>query len=265
MTNTASGVRTLAVLQARLSSSRLPGKVLMPLGGIPMIGFMIERLRRSRSIDRLVLATSDEASDDPLAEAVATMGVAVVRGPLHDVLARFALAVQLNPADVIVRLTGDCPLIDPGVIDRVVECVTSGDADYASNCFPPVYPDGLDCEAFRFDLLNRASREARLLSEREHVTPYIRATALAAGRVGAVRCNIDLSALRWTVDYIDDFELVRRIVAQLGERALDADVFDVLRAYDRVAAYATHNTRNEGYQKSLTQDGELDQRKKGNG
>jgi spore coat polysaccharide biosynthesis protein SpsF len=258
MTTATSGVRTLAVLQARLSSSRLPGKVLMPLGEKPMIGFMIERLRRARSIDRLVLATSDETSDDQLAEAVAAMGVAIVRGPLDDVLARFALASQLNPADVIVRLTGDCPLIDPGVVDRVVECVTSGDADYASNCFPPTYPDGLDCEAFRFDLLNHAAREARLPSEREHVTPYIHATAMAAGRVSAVRCNVDLSALRWTVDYIDDFELVRRIVAHLGERALDADVFDVLRAYDMVAEYATHNTRNEGYQKSLAQDGKLD-------
>lgn len=251
-----SAPRTVAVLQARVSSSRLPGKVLMPLGGVSLIGFMIERLRHSRKIDQLVLATSAEASDDPLADAVAAMGVAVVRGPLDDVLARFALALDQHPAQIVVRLTGDCPLIDPAVVDRVVDRVMSAGAQYASNSVPPTYPDGLDCEAFTAALLHQAAREARLASEREHVTPWIRASA--GERASTVACSVDLSALRWTVDYEDDLELVRRMVAHLGDRARDADLFDMLRAYDAVEKPATGHTRNEGYDKSLANDGVIE-------
>lgn len=255
MTAATPGQTTLAVLQARLSSSRLPGKVLMPVGGMPMICFMIERLRRARSIDRLVLATSAEPSDDDLAEAVAACGIEVVRGPLDDVLARFALALERYPADIVVRLTGDCPLIDPALVDRVVECVASGRAAYASNCIPPTYPDGLDCEAFRADLLERAASEARLPSEREHVTPWIRTAA--ADQSEPVRCSADLSSLRWTVDYADDLELVRRMVDHLGADAPGADLFDLLRAYDAVEKPSAAHSRNEGYQKSLASDGNL--------
>lgn len=256
MTQTTSATGTLAVLQARLSSSRLPGKVLMPVGGMPMICFMIERLRRSRRIDRLVLATSSDASDDALAEAVAAHGTAVVRGPLDDVLGRFVMALEAFPAEVVVRLTGDCPLIDPAVVDRVIECVTTGRAPYASNTTPPTYPDGLDCEAFPADLLRHAAAEARLLSEREHVTPWIRAAV--ADRSETVRCSVDLSSLRWTVDYADDLELVRAMVARLGPAALDADLFDLLRAFDAVEKPAAVHARNEGYDKSLANDATLD-------
>ncbi len=245
-------IGTLAVLQARLSSSRLPGKVLRPLGGMAMISFMIERLRRSRSIDRLVLATSCEASDDQLAEQVSAMGIAVVRGPLNDVLGRFVLALEENPADVVVRLTGDCPLIDPGVVDKVIDCVTAHKAPYASNTAPPSYPDGLDCEAFHAELLKRAAHEAGLQSEREHVTPWIR--AFVADQSENLRCGVDLSSLRWTVDYAEDLELVRAMVARVGASAVDADMYDFLRAYDSIDKPEGFHARNEGYNKSLAND-----------
>jgi len=248
-------IRTLAILQARLSSSRLPGKVLMPVHGMPLIGFMIERIRQSRTIDHLVVATSTEMSDDPLVEAVSAMGIAVVRGPLDDVLARFALAESLYPASVVVRLTGDCPLIEPRLIDRVVASVISGHADYASNCVPATYPDGLDCEAFRADILRRAASEALLPSEREHVTPWIRSAA--GGRTNTIKCNVDLSKLRWTVDYEDDLQLIRQMVERLGERAMSADLYDILRAYDEIGGSSSSYARNEGYQKSLASDAPL--------
>jgi len=244
--------RTVAILQARLSSSRLPGKVLLPLGGKPLIAFMIERVRRAGSIDELVLATSRQASDDPLADAVEALGVRVVRGPLEDVLARFALAAELTSPDVIVRLTGDCPLIDPVLIDRVVDQVVSGAAAYASNCLPPTYPDGLDCEAFTAELLRAAHHEARLASEREHVTPWIRDAC--AGRMAAVRSTFDLSNLRWTIDYPDDLVHVRAMVDLLGEKAVHADLFDLLRAHEALKLGNNVRSRNEGYAKSLATD-----------
>lgn len=241
--------RSVAILQARMSSSRLPGKVLMPLAGRPLIAFMIERVRRASAIDDLILATSVEASDDPLVDAAERIGVGVVRGPLDDVLARFGMAAELANADIVVRLTGDCPLIDPAVIDRVIAKIASGEALYASNCVPATYPDGLDCEAFGADLLHRAVREAKLASEREHVTPWIR--QFAADRSASIECAVDLSGLRWTVDYPEDLQTIRAMVDYLGDRALYADLFDLLRAYDALGGAATSHERNEGYTKSL--------------
>ncbi|MCB2076177.1 MAG: glycosyltransferase family protein [Novosphingobium sp.] len=244
--------RTVAILQARLSSSRLPGKVLMPLGGRPLIGFMIDRLKRASSLDALVLATSAESSDDALADAVAAMGVPVVRGPLDDVLARFMMAADATDAEVVVRLTGDCPLIDPQLVDRVVAKITSGECRYASNCVPATYPDGLDCEAFTVEMLRRCAAEATLPSQREHVTPWIRETL--GDEIGSVTCSVDLSSLRWTIDYEDDLMHVRSLVQELDDAALTADLFDLLRAHDRIGLKSPEHARNEGYATSLEND-----------
>jgi spore coat polysaccharide biosynthesis protein SpsF len=252
--------RCLAIVQARLSSSRLPGKVLMPLAGRPLILFMLERIRRATRIDEIVLATSVDASDDGLAETVRAAGFSVHRGPLEDVLARFAGAVRASEAELIVRLTGDCPLIDPAQIDKVITNLIERGLDYCGNSEAPGYPDGLDVEVFRRDSLLAADAEARLPSEREHVTPWLRhhPERVKAGSVNGV---IDLSGLRWTVDHADDLEVVRRLVDAIeGERgpgaALQADLFDFLRALDAQPELleANRHQRNEGYQKSLQAD-----------
>jgi spore coat polysaccharide biosynthesis protein SpsF len=250
-----SAPRVVAILQARLSSSRLPGKVLMPLHGQPMLSFMIARLKRAKRLDQIIVATSDDPSDDALVEAMTDGDVRVFRGPLEDVLARFALAANAASADVIVRVTGDCPLIDADVVDRVATLVASGACDYASNTDPPTYPDGLDCEAFSRTALERAAEKARLSSEREHVTPFISNDPQL--RKVNVRSVTDMSSLRWTVDYDDDLSHVRQLVDAVEGDPILADRFDFLRAMEtlgRTVSVAKH-LRNEGYEQSLAEDG----------
>ncbi|WP_231741618.1 cytidylyltransferase domain-containing protein [Paucibacter sp. KCTC 42545] len=250
----------LAIVQARLSSSRLPGKVLMPLAGMPMILFMLERVKRATLIDQIVLATSTDPSDDALAAAVREAGYAVHRGPLDDVLTRFAGAAQASDAELIVRLTGDCPLIDPALIDRVISQLCAQKLDYCTNSEPASYPDGLDVEVFTRQALLQAAEHARLPSEREHVTPWLRAQAQKL-RIGSLSSVIPLAQLRWTVDHLDDLHLVRALVdaldAQAGAgAALRADLFDFLRLLDARPELLRLNPhqRNEGYAKSLRND-----------
>src|SRR5579862_3070436 len=162
----------LAILQARTSSTRLPGKALLPLAGAPMIVRQIERVARARRIDRLVVATSDEASDDELVRVVRREATAVHRGPLDDVLARFVGALDaFGPADHVVRLTGDCPLADPAVIDATIDHVIAAGADYGSNTPPHrTFPKGLDIEVMTADALRAAAARAETPEEHEHVT-----------------------------------------------------------------------------------------------
>src|SRR5690348_2363069 len=163
----------LAILQARMSSSRLPGKVLEPVLGRPMILRQIERIRDARRIDRLVVATSTDASDEPLIQVCRAEGIECARGSLVDVLDRFyQVGRKFAPAHVI-RLTGDCPLTDPEMLDAVIAFHVDNGFDYSSNALEPTFPDGLDVEVMRFECLEQAWREARLPSEREHVTPYL--------------------------------------------------------------------------------------------
>lgn len=256
-----SAPRTIAVVQARLSSSRLPGKVLLPLNGQPMILFMLERVKRARLIDEIVFATSTDPSDDTLAETVAAAGYSVHRGPLDDVLARFEGAVAGRQGDWIVRLTGDCPLIDPNVIDNVIRVAQVQRFDYCNNCEPPSYPDGLDVEVFTRAALTIAAAEARLPSDREHVTPFIRHRP-EQFRAGELRCAVDLSALRWTVDHADDMELVQALVAAVvarGDDPLQVDLFDLVRIVDSrpELMFINQHERNEGYLKSLLADARL--------
>lgn len=244
--------RRVAIIQARMSSSRLPGKVLMPIAGQPAILFMCERVRRARSIDTLCVATSVDPSDDALAACVEQAGIAVHRGSLDDVLDRFTAAARGHEAGLAVRLTGDCPLIDPELIDRVVALVAEAGFDYASNIDPPTYPDGLDVEAMTMAALEQAAAEARLGSEREHVTLFIR-NRQDRFRAGLVSSPIDLSALRWTVDYADDLALVRRLAEGVAD-PLAADRYDFLRAYDALGLSGGAHARNEGLASSVARD-----------
>jgi len=207
---------TLAILQARMSSRRLPGKVLADVLGRPMLARQIERVQRAKRIAQLVVATSDQRSDDAIAALCAELGVACFRGSLEDVLGRFyaaAAAEAPRPAHVV-RLTGDCPLADPALIDELVELHLAAGADYTSNALERRFPDGLDVEAMRFDALAIAQREARDAAQREHVTPYLyqhpERFALAS-----LRCERALGALRFTVDQPADLRFVQRVYEAL--------------------------------------------------
>ena len=254
---------TLAIIQARTSSSRLPGKVLMPIGGKAMILYQLERLMRSRCIDRLILATSDHSSDDALADIVEAAGFSVFRGDLHDVLERFrACAARENPTTVV-RLTGDCPLSDPALIDELVEAFVEGAWDYLANCVDEQelsVPDGFDAEVFRAELLEIAASEAKLPSQREHVTPWFR-TDSAGLRWGHFRHHPARPYYRVTVDDAIDLEVVRAIVAALQPTDPEFGVDAVVNYLDHHADLAARNLatiRNEGFLKSLAEDAALE-------
>ena len=246
--------KTVAIVQARMSSSRLPGKVLAEISGLPAIVFMAERLARAKTLDCIVIATSTDSSDDPLAACAQSAGLHCIRGSLPDVLDRFRQAASAKDARHVVRLTGDCPLIDPGLVDEVVNRLKQGNFDYVSNVDPPSYPDGLDCEAFTRGLLERAWNEACLTSEREHVTPFMRSQG--GIRRSAITSAIDMSKLRWTVDHPDDLAHVRNLVARVAGDPICADRFDYFRASEHLADNREH-VRNEGLAKSQREDSDF--------
>lgn len=246
----------LAILQARVSSSRLPGKVLKPLVGQPMFVRQIERIRRASLIDRLVLATSIDPSDDPLAELAGRHDIPFHRGPLEDVLTRFMGSAQPYGPDWVVRLTGDCPLADPQVIDRVIEETLAAGADYGSNTIVPTYPDGLDVEVVRYGVLETIAREPRTPAEREHVTLAIHRRP-DRFKLHSVTQTPDLSHLRWTVDNPEDFALVQRIYEGLypvDPAFVTADVLALLERHPEWLELNAGLARNEGLAKSLEQE-----------
>jgi spore coat polysaccharide biosynthesis protein SpsF len=206
----------LAILQARMSSTRLPGKVMAPILGEPMIGRQVERLRRCRRIDTLAVATSDGDDDAPLAAYCESLGLPVYRGSLHDVLDRYRnAALAFGPARAIVRLTADCPLTDWTVIDQVIETHLSGGFDHTNNTSPErTFPHGLDAEAFSSEALEIAWREALDPYEREHVTPFIYRRPKRF-RLGSVMSSEPAAHLRWTVDTPEDLAFVRDVYAAL--------------------------------------------------
>ncbi len=241
---------TLAILQARTTSTRLPGKVLAPLAGEPMILRQLERIRRLQTLDGVVVATSTDPSDDALAQVVEAAGVPVVRGSLDDVLGRFLTVLDAFEPDVVVRLTADCPLASPDVIDRVVGQFRASGADYTSNTMTPTYPDGLDVEVVRADVLRQVAAVATDPPEREHVTlgVYRRPdTYMIENVIG----EQDLSELRWTVDTAEDFAFVERVYDELFpiNPAFDlADVLDYLRRHperSRTKADARRNAASK--------------------
>lgn len=247
----------LAILQARVTSTRLPNKVLAPILGQPMLARQIERLRRTTTLDKLVVATSDDGSDDPLAALCASQGVPCHRGSLNDVLARFhGACAAFGPADHIARLTGDCPLTDPAVIDAVIRHHLASGADYTANAIQPTWPDGLDVEVMRAEVLQRAFDEARLPSEREHVTPYIHKHP-EWFRIEHVKGDRDLSTLRWTVDEPADLYFVTEVYAALYPKDPAFDTTAILALIERHPELTKLNgqfLRNEGYAKSLAAD-----------
>ncbi len=245
----------LAILQARLSSTRLPGKVLKPILGEPMLLRQIERVKRIQGIDRLIVATTDESGDQPIADLCTAHDIEFFRGDLNDVLKRFYEACASIQPDFVTRLTGDCPLIDPQVAGNVISFFHESGADYATNAVQPTYPDGLDIEIFKFSCLKSAYEFAHLPSEREHVTPWIRAQDVY--RIVHYKGDADHSSLRWTVDEQEDFELVTMIYEHLYPRNPEFSFEDILAYLEERPELKTWNTRherNEGLKKSQLLD-----------
>lgn len=230
-----------------MSSTRYPGKVLVDLAGMPMILFMIQRVRKARLIDEVVLVTSSAPDDDALAACAKNAGVSLFRGPLDDVLGRFALAAQIYPAKNYVRLTGDCPLSDPTLIDAVVSAHVQSGSDYTCNTNPPTFPDGLDVEVFTSAALDNAVKSGSSPSEREHVTAwmYNPKNELCCKNFESL---FDASHLRLTVDYPDDADAVRKVIAAL-KSPINADYFDILRAIsdDSSITLINRHVRNETF------------------
>lgn len=242
--------KTVAFIQARMSSSRFPGKVLAELDGRPMIGFMVDRVRQAETLDEIVVLTSVDASDDALAETLSRLSIPFFRGDLNDVLNRYVQAAATFEPTTVVRLTGDCPLSDPSIIDAVVRLRAETSADYASNIDPPTFADGWDVECCTRDALERAGREAARPAEREHVTLWMRSNEANLHRVNYIGL-VDTSRLRLTVDYPDDLEVVRHLVRLMHKRNFDQfDMLRCLNAHPELLGGNPH-ARNEGLLKSL--------------
>ena len=249
-------ISVLAIIQARMSSSRFPGKILAPLLGRPMLQWQLERVRRSALISDMLLATSVDASDDRVEDFCGEAGISCFRGSLEDVLDRFYRAAKAKAPDNVVRLTGDCPLADPDVIDRVIRAHLDGNYDYTSNVNPPTFPDGLDVEVLRFGSLEAAWKEAMLPSEREHVTPFIR-NRPDRFSIFNVASERDVSQFRWTVDEPDDLQFVESVYSSLLPHERNFSMNDVLRLLEEhpeIREVNASHRRNEGYLRSLEKD-----------
>ena len=234
----------LGILQARMSSTRLPGKVLMPLAGAPMVLRQIERLRRARRLDRLVVATSTETSDDPLVTALQAADVAVYRGPLNNVLARFIGALDANPADHVVRLTADCPLVDPDVLDAAITLHLDPGTDYTSNTPERfAFPKGLDVEVITASTLRQTAIEAASPEDYEHVTWGIWNRPERWKIAWLKSARADDGDIRWTVDTPDDYAFVAAIYDALYATRPDFSTSQVeafVRARPHLAHFGGH-------------------------
>lgn len=239
-------MRTVAIVQARMGSKRLPGKVLAPIGGRPMIALLLERLARAARVDGIVLATSVLPRDNELARAITTLGYPVIRGSETDVLDRYHRAAQQIAADIVVRITGDCPVVDPAIVDDLIELRERQAVDYASNIAPPSFPDGLDVEVFTAKALHQACVEATTARDREHVTPYLRESGkFTAANLAA---DADHSGERWTVDGPEDLEVIRHIFGHFAPHSTFAwkDVLALSKAEPAIFALNRGIARNAG-------------------
>jgi spore coat polysaccharide biosynthesis protein SpsF len=223
-------VRVTAAVQARTGSTRLPGKVLAPVAGRPMLRFLLDRLA-SAPVDALVVATSDQPGDDAVAAVTEAAGVACVRGPEDDVLARLGVALDAFPADCLVRITGDCPLMDPGIVGSAIDLQRATGADYVSNTLIRTFPDGLDVEVVAADAFRRAIAEATAVDEREHVTPFVYRHPEQFS-LAALRSPELAGDERWTVDTADDLAFVQH-VASLFQDDTSFSWLDVLATVGR--------------------------------
>jgi spore coat polysaccharide biosynthesis protein SpsF (cytidylyltransferase family) len=240
--------RVIGILQARMSSFRLPGKVLKPILGQPMLARQLERLQWCQTLDGLVVATSNQPDDDSIAKLCAMVGVDCFRGSLNNLIDRFYHCALEQGAEFIVRLTGDCPLSDAAMIDELVHFFLRLDVDYASNCRPPTLPDGLDAEVFTMEALATAWRESLSPFEREHVTPFI-INRPERFTIANWEWFSDFSWLRWTVDEPEDFTFISKVYEALYPSKPDFGFDDVLALLKKQPCLVEINRkfqRNEG-------------------
>ena len=244
----------VAIIQARMGSTRFPGKVLAEINNQPLLEILIARVRRSKSIEKIVVATTTEADDDVLCDWLNVNHIEYFRGSERDVLDRFWNCAKLFNADIVVRITADDPLKDPDIIDEIVGVLqSSGVIDYASNTLKPSYPEGLDIEAFRFWALAKAHAEALLDSEREHVTPFIWKNSKIF-KLHNLEMSPDLSAWRWTVDKPEDLDFIKSLL-----NLAEDDIFLSYRALIQIVKrnlflidINSNTARNEGYIASVS-------------
>jgi len=248
-----------AIIQARTGSTRLHNKVLKDVAGKSMLWHVVNRIKKSKLVDTIIIATTDLEEDKVLLKLAEKWNIDSYAGSENDVLDRYFQASIKYKLKVITRITADCPLIDPHIIDRIVEHFLSGDFDYVSNTLKPTYPDGLDTEVFSFEALKRAWKEAKHTSEREHVTPYIWKHP-EKFKLGRVKYDKDLSYMRWSVDEEKDLEFVKVVYKQLYKEGKEGkffymeDVLDFLKKHPEMMNINKMITRNEGYLKSLKED-----------
>lgn len=236
----------VGIVQARLGSTRLSNKVIRHICGVPMIELLLGRLAKSKRLNKIILATTDSATDQPLVDLVSRLGYDVFRGSEMDVLDRYYQAARLHRPSTVVRITGDCPMLDPELVDDVIAAYLAQSVDYMSNTRPPTYPDGLDVEVFSFDALERAAANAALPLEREHVTPYMCESGLY--KIGNVAQSEDLSAERWTVDEEVDFEVVTAVFEHFHPRTDFGwrEIMHLRHTRPRLFQANRHLVRNEG-------------------
>lgn len=251
-------MKVLAITQARVGSTRLPGKVLKIIGGKTLLEIHLGRILQSKLINKLKVATTIEPEATKIIAIADKLGVESFRGSVDDVLERFYLTAWPEKPDYVVRLTSDCPLIDSMEIDKVIEKCITGQYDYVSNTLEPTFPDGMDVEVFKFSALKKAYQEAILKSDHEHVTPYIwRNSSFKGGNIFKsfnIRYQEDFSKYRLTVDTQEDFSLIESLITSLGFDRSWQDYVVYLKQNSELLSINSKHERNEGYQKSLKKD-----------
>lgn len=250
---------TVLITQARKGSTRLPGKVLKKVRGMELLLIQLKRLKKSKLINKLLVATTDEGRDNEIANLVKEWGYECFRGSENDVLDRYYQAIlQLKSIPKwVVRITSDNPLIDPQLVDEVILFAQMENVDYVSNCLVEHYPDGQDIEVFRFSALKTAWEDAKIQSEREHVTPYIRNHSdIMGGKIFTAKnfpCEKDFSSIRMTVDEKQDFKLIEKLINELGTEKSWREYTTYIIDHN-LTEINSEITRNEGYIKSLKND-----------
>lgn len=237
----------LVILQARTASTRFPRKVLQKLNGQPMILRQLERVKLAKNIEQIVVATTLDESDDELTSLLEQYSYKVIRGSINDVLSRYLLAIDKYDFPVVVRLTADCPLVMPDLIDSIVEEFANSDADYVSNTMNPTYPDGLDVEVFSSHALKKLSLINLSDQEKEHVTLGFHKYK-EIFRLVSYESSENLSDLRWTVDYPEDFKFVSQVYSHFSGLELEfrfGDILDLMKMRPDLKSTISANRRNE--------------------